>query len=160
MAPSLLLLLRLNMTVWCQNREAKVGLNREERRAGSGAPVRGTVTEKHFVTFKERSCSGQRLHPVSFAANEEPGGKTPSLRFNSEGRTPALRVWKQLKANSDQWRGGKHISLFFLSFHLKRIDVSIRLQNFYRPPPPPEHMSSEPTATEVWFPRNVSRTDG
>lgn len=50
--------------------------------------------------LKERTCSGQRPHPVSFAANGRLG-RTTSLRFNSEGRTPALRVWKQLKANSE-----------------------------------------------------------
>lgn len=39
--------------------------------------------------------------PPGFLCSQWRAGKAPSLWFNSEDRTPLLRVWKQLKANSD-----------------------------------------------------------
>lgn len=75
--PSLLFLLRLNITVWSKDDKHKVGFGRVEGRAERW---RRSVRKCHRETLShallgraltERSCSGQRLHPVFSAANEE-----------------------------------------------------------------------------------------
>lgn len=64
--------------------------------------------------------------PPGFLRSQWRAGKSPSLWFNSEDRTPLLRVWKQLRANSDG-RGNNPSDV--ISFEKKVFITSFGLQN-------------------------------